>query len=91
MPVLELASVATSVTVSAILSLVLMVKAPLLRVLVLSPKAPSPLLSNCTAPVPLRVTGVVLSHATIWFRISCAVTVVVNATPAVCGVAAATV
>ena len=61
-PVVELESVPIIFTVSATMSLVLMVKAPFDKVFVLSPNVLSPLLSNCAFPVLLfSVTIVVLS------------------------------
>jgi hypothetical protein len=80
-----------TVMVSATLSLVLIVNVPLLSVLVLSPKAPSPLLSNCTPPVPVVVTTVELSVVTVLLNASLAATVTLNALPAVCGELALTV
>src|SRR5438874_9317350 len=85
-PVLLLASVAVSVTDSTLLSFVEIVNVPLLSVFVLSPNVPLPLLSNCAWPVLLDiVTTVALSYDIVTFSLSCAVTVVVNDVPALCG------
>ena len=84
-PVFEFGSVAVRVTSCATLSLVLMVNAPLDKVLVLSPKVLSPLPSSCALPLLVMVTTVLLSPGTAAFKMSWAVTVVVKAVPAVCG------
>ena len=90
-PVLGVASVAVIVTVSATLSLTLMVNVPAASVAVLSPKMPSPLLSNCALPVLLvMVTTVESSVVTVLFPLSLAVTVTLKVTPNCCGVAAVT-
>ena len=70
LPVLGPVLVAVIVTVSTTVSRVLMRNVPLESVLVLSPKVPSPLLSNCTLPVPLIVTTVLLSATTVSLRMS---------------------
>src|SRR5439155_765443 len=85
LPVLVPASVAVRVTDSATLSLVLMVKVPAVRVLVLSPKTVSPLLSNRSAPWRVVVTTVGLLLGAVLLNTSWPVTVVVKATPAVWG------
>ena len=64
-PVFEFPSVAVMFIVSAVLSLVLIVNVPELRVFVLSPNVPLPSLSNCTFPVPVIVTTVLLSAETV--------------------------
>ena len=63
-PVVPPPEAAVRVTLSATLPLVLMVKVPPLRVLVLSPNVLSPLLSNVALPLLVRVTTVELSVVT---------------------------
>ena len=75
---------------SATVSLVLMVKAPLDNVLVLSPKVPLASPSNCALPLLVIVTTVALSVVTVLPLASLAVTVVLNVAPAVSGVVALT-
>src|ERR1041384_7757062 len=85
-PVLGPALVAVIVTVSPTVPRAPIVNVPLERFLELSPKIPSPLLSNCTWPVLLvMATLVVLSVVTVLFNASLAVTVTGNAMPAGCG------
>ena len=74
-PVLPLPSVAVMVMLSAVVSSALMANVPAVSVLVLSPYVASPLLSNCTLPVPVIVTTVELSDVTVLPCASCAVTV----------------
>src|SRR5439155_294484 len=62
-----------------------MVKVPAVRVLVLSPKTVSPLLSNCAAPLLVMVTTVLLLLVAVLLNTSWAVTVVVKVAPAVWG------
>src|SRR5437773_69851 len=85
LPVFGVGSVAVRVTLSARLSLVLMVKVPADSVLVLSTKLLSPLLSNCALPLLVMVTTVVLSVVTVLFLPAAVAIVVVKGTPAVCG------
>ena len=85
-PVFAFVSVAVIVVVSTTASFVLIVNPPLVKVLELSPKVVSPLLSNCMLPDPLViVTTVELSVVTVLLFMSLAVTEVLNATPVGCG------
>ena len=89
-PVFPLASVAETVTDSAAGSLAMIVKAPAERIFTLSPKIPSPLLSNWTLPVLAIVTAVELSPATGWFKTSWAATATVKPRPVLCDAGALT-
>src|SRR5436309_1179238 len=85
LPVLVPGSVAVRVTDCATLSLVLMVKVPRSEERRVGKEWRSRWLSNCAATLLVMVTTVLLLLVAVLLNTSWAVTVVVNATPAVWG------